>query len=79
MVCRLFKIESLLTVSAVITIDLEGKNIILDLHECTSTKNRQIYLLSTFQAREAGVMINYIARRHNDKQNVEYYGHEIQL
>ena len=37
----------------------------------------QASLLSKFQAKEAGVIVNDIVRRHNGKKNIECNGYEI--
>ena len=63
--------------SAVTSIDLEEETIILELHGYFSAKNSQTSLLSTFKAREAGAIVNDIARRQNGKHNIEYDGYEI--
>ena len=65
------KIKSLPVVSAVTSIDLEENATILELHDYFLGKNNKISFLSTFQVREAGVIVNDIARRHNVKENIE--------
>ena len=61
------KLKSLSIVSAVTVIDLEEETIMLELHGCILINNKQITLLSTFQAREAGVIVHDIAKKYNSK------------
>ena len=57
--------------SAVIAIDIEEETIILELNKFILAKNNQISILSSFQAREAGAIVNNIAKRYNGKKNLE--------
>ena len=66
------KVQSLPIVSAVTAVDVDGEVILLEIHECIAVENNQTSLLSTFQAREHGVVVNDIADRHGGKQNIEY-------
>ena len=66
------KVESLPIVSAVTAVDVDGEVILLEIHECIAVENNQTSLLSTFQARDHGVVVNDIADRHGGKQNIEY-------
>ena len=73
------KVKSLPSVSAVTAVDVGDEVILLELHECIALEANQISLLSTFQAQEAGVVVNDVAKRHNGKQNIECEDYEIPL
>ena len=65
------KVESLPIVLAVTAVDMGKEVVLLELHECIAVAGNQVSLLSTFQAREAGVIVNDITKQHNGKQNIE--------
>ena len=53
--------------------------VLLELNECIAVKNNQVLLLITFQARGAGVIVNDIAQRSNENENIEYDGYKLRL
>lgn len=57
------KVKRLPTVSAVTAVDVSDEVILLKLHECIAVETNQISLFSTFQAREAEVVVNDVAKR----------------
>ena len=71
------RIESLAIVSAVTAIDLDEETIILEIHECFSVKNNYTSHLSTFRARETGVIVNDVAKRYRCKHNIECVGYKF--
>ena len=59
------ELERLQFVSTITPLNLEDAVILLKLNECIKVKNNQASLLSTFQVREADVIVNDIVKRHN--------------
>ena len=73
------KIGHLPVVTAITAIDLVEETIILEINEAIYVKDNNTSLLSTFQAREYGVIINDIAKRHGGAQNIIADGVELPL
>ena len=73
------KVERLPIVSAITALDLEDELVLLEQKECITMKNNQVSILSTFQAREAGVIVYDIAKRYNGQQNIKGDGYKLPL
>ena len=63
-------LEELPIVTAVTAIDLPDGTFIIEMGEAIHIPSNETSLLSTFQAREHGVIVNDVAKRHNGQQNI---------
>jgi len=52
------------------TVVIDGITYLLVIHECSHVEGNDTSLLSTFQAREYGVFVEDIAKRHGGKQQM---------
>jgi len=64
------KIEELPIVTAITAIDLDEETYILEVNETIYVKYNGTSLLSTYQARDHGVVVNDISLKHGEKQNI---------
>ena len=62
--------ENLPIVTAVTAVDLPDGTFIVEIGEAIYIPENDTSLLSTFQAREHGVIVNDVARRHGGEQNI---------
>ena len=73
------QIEALPIVTAVTAVDLEKETIIMEFNETIYVENNVTSLLSTYQTRENGVIVNDVARRHGGFQNLLLNDLEVPL
>ena len=73
------KVTHLPVVSAVTAFDLNGETLIFEVNESIYVEDNETSLLSTFQAREYGIVINDTAHRHGGTQNILADGYDLPL
>lgn len=64
------KLDKLPIVTAVTAVVLDGVTYLLVINECIHVEGNDTSLLSTFQAREHGVFVEDVAKRHGGKQQM---------
>lgn len=72
-------LQELPIVTAVGKIIVDGEPIIIQINEAVYVEGNPTSLLSTFQAREHGVMVNDVAKRHGGTQNIMADGVNIPM
>jgi len=73
------QMDALPIVTAVTAVDLEKETIIMEFNEAIYVENNVTSLLSTYQTRENGVIVNDVARRHGGFQNLLLNDLEVPL